>query len=136
MSIHHGDSALRVKSFAAVLTLVCGLAGATASADPVRIVVLSRYSEAVASAAEQFEARNGKGLIQLELAESAIEPTKVRQADVVFVHYMSATVFARLAPELKAAAARGAVALAVPSDNMERQWGVKADTALYPKAEA
>lgn len=103
---------------ASVLVPVCA-----ASADPVRIVVPSRYSEALATAAEAFEARYGEGLIQLQLGESTIGPDALRSADVVFAHYMSAQVFARVAPGVKLAVARGATALAVPGDNLVVGFG-------------
>jgi len=125
-------AARRVCLVAAVLL---GLAW-PASADPVRIVVLSRYSEALASAAEAFRAKYGEGLIALELGESTVAPDAVRSADVVFAHYMSAQVFARVAPGVKVAIGRGATALAVPPDNLERQWGVKGSPRQVDSATA
>ncbi|MGC4083063.1 MAG: cobaltochelatase subunit CobN [Vicinamibacterales bacterium] len=130
-------SRLALRIIRVVLFAACLLAQLrSASADPVRIVVLSRYSDAVASAAEAFRAKYGEGLIELALGESAVDPESVRGANVVFVHYMSAQVFARIAPGVKVAVGRGATALAVPPDNMERQWGVKADARYLGKATA
>lgn len=118
--------------FAALVALLVPVG--PAMAEPVRMVILSRYSAAVMDGVKAFEAQHGEGLIEVTNGEASIDPAAIGTADVVFFHYLAAQVFTRYAAPVKAAAARGATVLAVPDDNMARQWGVSADRTLVAKA--
>lgn len=118
-----------------LLLLCCVTASAVVAAEPVRIVVLSRYSEAVQEAAQNFEKKHGANVITAVARETDVAPEIFEQADVIVFHYLSAVVYERYAPQVKAAAARGALVLGIPGDNLERLWQIKVDAKLLKQAE-
>lgn len=117
--------------------LVSGLFAVQASAQtirPKRIVVLSRYTEAIQAAKKQFEAKYGANLIEVETGENEIAVGVLERADVIVFHYLGGAVFEKYEAPVKAAA-RGAIVMSLPGDNAERFWGLKSDARLLARAE-
>lgn len=74
------------------------------AADPIRIVVLSRYAEAVQEAVQVFEKKHGADLVAVTTGESEIAPEMLGRADAIVFHYLGGAVFERYAAQAKAAA--------------------------------
>lgn len=71
-----------------LLPLLLASALSLAAAEPVRIVVLSRYSSAIQEAEREFVKRYGKGLIEVESGETSVAPERLRAARVIVLHYL------------------------------------------------
>jgi len=119
-----------VKAVAALL-----LAGLTAqAAEPLRITVLTRLTQALPEAEKRFVERWGAGRIQLLYGDFEAPPSGWADADVIFTYLMPREAALRLAPQFQAAIARGAKVVAHWPEPALRYFGLKQDERLLEAA--
>jgi cobaltochelatase CobN len=116
---------------------LCALARPSAAADPVRVVVISRFADVMQDAAPEFERKYGAGLIALSVSDGngQIAADKLINADVIFVYHVGNEVYEQLNDPVQAAVKRGAKVIASPPDGMERFWKLKPDINAVARGE-
>jgi len=105
-----------------------------AAAAPVRIVVLTRLSQALPDALKLFEARWGTGRIVLSFGDAAAPPADLDRADVVFAYSLHAEEARLLAPRIRPLLARHVKILAHWPEGAERHRGLRQDPAQLEAA--
>jgi cobaltochelatase CobN len=117
------------------LLFVLALAACFArAAEPVRIVVLTRLSQALPDALRLFESRWGSGRIVLSYGDATAPPADLDRADVVFAYSVHSEEARLLAPRVRPLLARGVKVLAHWPEGAERHWGLKQDPARLEAA--
>lgn len=117
-----------------LLLVAAACAFLAAAAEPLRVTVLTRLAQAIPEAEQRFVERWGPDRIRLLYGDFEAPPEGWHQADVIFTYLMSREAAARLAPQFRAAAARGARILVHWPEPALRQIGLRQDEALLNAA--
>lgn len=99
----------------------------TQAAEPVRVVVLTRLSQALPDALRLFESRWGSGRMVLSYGDAAAPPVDLDRADVVFAYSLHSEEARQLTPRIRPLLERGVPVLAHWPEGAERHWGLKQD---------
>lgn len=111
------------KTRRAVVAAFLLLAGAwTASADPVRLVVVTGNGQVVADASARFTAAHGPELLDVHVTAGVPDLERLTNADVIYVYYAANDVVKALAQPLADVHARGVPVLGAPRESVEREW--------------
>ncbi|MFB3777830.1 MAG: cobaltochelatase subunit CobN [Bryobacteraceae bacterium] len=117
-------------------TLFLLIVGAVAAqaAEPLRVTVLTRLNQALPEAQERFVERWGGQRIDLRYGDFESPPPEWDRSEVIFTYLMPREAAERLAPQFKAAIARGAKVVAHWPEPALRHWGFKQDERLVETA--
>lgn len=104
------------------------------AAEPLRITVLTRLTQALPDAEKRFVERWGAGHLRLLYGDFEAPPTGWDHADVIFTYLMPREAALRLAPQFQAAIARGTKVVAHWPEPALRYFGLKQDERLLEAA--
>lgn len=101
---------------------------------PLRITVLTRLNQMIPEAQQRFTERWGAGRIELRYGDFESPPPDWDRSEVIFTYLMPRETAARLAPQFRAAIARGAKVLAHWPEPALRHWDYPQDEGLVNAA--
>jgi len=109
------------------LLMLCMAAWCGQAAEPVRIVILTRLSQALPDALRLFETRWGSKRIILSYGDAVAPPADLEQADVIFAYNLHSEEARLLAPRIRPLVARGVKILAHWPEGAQRYWNLQQD---------
>ncbi len=118
----------------AVALLVFAVVASAHAQVPLRLTVLTRLNQAVPEGYERFVARWGGGRIDLRYGDFESPPPDWDRSEVIFTYLMPREAAERLAPQFRAAVARGAKVVAHWPEPALRHWDLKQDESLVDAA--
>ncbi len=118
------------------LILLLAAIPAAWAASPVQVAVITRYPQAFQDAMRTFEARHGKGLVDLRLLDGELRCDELAGARAVYVHDNTWTPRMRqCAGAAQAMERRGTVFAAAMGSVVTTHWQVKSAASLEAGAE-